>query len=206
VHAMNRARPTFDLVGHLDDDVRRHGEEIDGTPVLGAIDHLDAHPRALVVVATGRPTDYFSRLRLVQRLRLDEDRFATVVHPSASLARSTELGPGCMVLAGVVATADVSVGRHVALMPMVVLTHDVRVDDYATVAAGVLLSGGVSIARGAYVGAGVRVREGLSIGRWSLVGMGSLLTRSVPDHELWFGSPARPEGSVFVPHDIGDAP
>jgi sugar O-acyltransferase (sialic acid O-acetyltransferase NeuD family) len=186
----------YELLGHLDDDPALHGRCIDGVPVLGPVDRIHDYPNALVVVATGRPTDYRSRYRLVNRLGLPKDRFATVVHPGASLATTVSVGPGSMILAGVVATAAVVVGEHVAVMPGAVLTHDDRIDDYATVAAGVLLAGGVTVARGAYLGAGVRVRENLRVGEWSLVGMGSVVTRSVPDGEVWYGVPARPRGVV----------
>jgi sugar O-acyltransferase (sialic acid O-acetyltransferase NeuD family) len=204
-HAINDVAPTYRVLGHLDDDPQRHGRDIDGLRVLGSVDLVHDHPHALVVVATGRPSDYFSRIRLVRRLGLPDERFATVVHPAASLAKSVSLGPGCMVLATAVATAAVSLGRHVAVMPGVVVTHDTHIDDYVTLAAGALLAGGISVARGAYVGAGTCVREDLRVGRWSLVGMGSVVTRSVPDQEVWYGAPARVQGTVFVPHDVGDA-
>ena len=199
VLAVNEARPTFELLGHLDDDPARQGTMVDGIPVLGPVDAVADHPDALVVVATGRPTDYTSRCRLVNRLALDDDRAGTVVHPAASVAASASIGPGSVLLAGVTLTAAVTVGRHVAVMPGTVLTHDDRVDDFATLAAGVLVAGGVHVHEGAYIGAGARIREGLSIGAWALVGMGSLVTRDVPAGELWFGAPARCAGAAPVP-------
>jgi sugar O-acyltransferase (sialic acid O-acetyltransferase NeuD family) len=203
VLAMNVADPaSYRLLGHLDDNPKLHGKLVDGVPVVGPVDCIADHPDAHVVVATGRPTDYFSRHRLVARLGLSQDRYATVVHPTASIADSCVVGPGSILLAGVTATAAVAVGRHVAVMPGVVLTHDDVIEDFATLAAGVLVGGGVSVRTGAYVGSGARVRENLAIGEWSLVGMGSLVTRSLPDHEVWFGSPARPQGKVVVPDDV----
>jgi acetyltransferase-like isoleucine patch superfamily enzyme len=88
-------------------------------------------------------------------------------------------------------------------MPGVVITHDDTIEDFATLASGVLLGGSVRIGKGAYLGAGCRVREGLSIGDWAMIGMGSLLTRSVPARERWFGSPARRMGEVEVPGPPG---
>ena len=179
------------LLGHLDDDPAKQGSLIDGVPVVGTVDGLADHPDAAVVVATGRPSDFDSRRRLVVRLDLPADRYATVVHPGAHLARSVVLGVGCVVLAGVVATAAMQLGEHVAVMPTTVLTHDDRVGAFTTIAAGVLVAGGVTIGAGAYLGAGCRIREGLVIGAGALVGMGAVVTTDVPAGQTWWGTPAR---------------
>ena len=205
VMAVNQMRPTFHLLGHLDDDPTLHGRQVDGVPVCGPVAAIVDYPDAAVVVAVGRPDNYFTRRRLVERLALSVDRYATVVHPAASLAQSVSIGPGSVVLAGVAATAAVTIGHHVAVMPGSVLTHDDVIGDYATLAAGVLAAGGVTVGEGAYVGAGARVREGRRVGRWSLVGMGALVTRDVPDAEVWYGAPAVRRGVVEVPEDFGSA-
>jgi sugar O-acyltransferase (sialic acid O-acetyltransferase NeuD family) len=182
------------ILGFLDDDPAVLGTEVGGLPVLGPIDAAHDHPAAQFVVATGRPDNYTSRPAIVARLGLPMERFARVVHPRASLASDTRLGPGSVVLAGVVATTNVTVGAHVAVMPNVVLTHDVAVGDFATIASGVALAGGTRVDRGAYIGAASQVRQGLTIGEWAMTGMGSLVLSDVPARRLWFGAPARDRG------------
>jgi sugar O-acyltransferase (sialic acid O-acetyltransferase NeuD family) len=191
VRAVSAAGGAFELVGFLDDDPAVHGRLLGGTPVLGPVDAVEEHPDAAVVVCVGRPDAYTVRRRLVERLGLPTDRYATVVHPSVSVGSTCRIGAGSVVLAQVALTADVGVGQHVAVMPQVVLTHDVRVDDFATLASGVCLGGGVRVGSGAYVASGVSVREGCRIGPWAMVGMGSTVTKDVPPERLWFGSPAR---------------
>jgi sugar O-acyltransferase (sialic acid O-acetyltransferase NeuD family) len=188
VHWMDRE---YDLIGFLDDDPSLHGHEVAGLPVLGPVDAVRNDPDVALIVCVGRPDAYTARRDLVERLGLPEDRYATIVHPTASVGSTCRVGAGSAVLAHVSITADVTVGTHVAIMPQVVLTHDVRIDDYATLASGVRLGGGVHVGTGAYVASGVGVREGRRIGRWALVGMDSTVTRDVPDERVWFGSPAR---------------
>ncbi|MFD0823517.1 hypothetical protein ACFQ0D_35530, partial [Micromonospora zhanjiangensis] len=96
-----------------------------------------------------------------------------------------------VLLSGVVLTADVTVGAHVAVMPQAVLTHDCRVDDQVTVASGVRLGGGSVLRHGVYVGAGALIREGVTVGARSQVGMGSVVLRDVPPAQVWVGNPAR---------------
>jgi sugar O-acyltransferase (sialic acid O-acetyltransferase NeuD family) len=202
VRALNAVRHLWDLRGFLDDDPSLTGTLVGGLPVLGTLASMAEHPDADVVVTTGRPSSYFSRKRIVLRLGLPMTRFATVVHPAASVAASTQIGGGCVVLAGVVSTADARIGAHVVVMPGVVLPHDVVVGDFATLASGLRLSGGVTIEEGAYVGAGALVREGCRVGRWSLVGMGAVVLDDVPAGEVWAGVPARHLRRVDIPGDV----
>ena len=181
------------VAGLLDDDPAKAGTAVAGIPVLGPSSlagSLDPSVRFVAAVANVR--DPGRRRRLVDRVGLPEDRWGTVVHPAAVLARSTSVGAGSMLLAGVVATADVTIGRHVAIMPACVLTHDVVLGDGCTLASGVHLAGAVHVGADAYLGAGALVRENLTIGAGAVIGMGAVVTRDVPPGETWLGTPARP--------------
>lgn len=49
----------------------------------------------------------------------------------------------------------------------------------------------VLIKEGAWIGAHSIILKGVTVGRRSIVGAGSVVTRDVPDDEIWAGSPAR---------------
>ena len=192
VRAVNAVSRTWDLLGFLDDDPALHGTEIDGIPVLGPIDQARTRfEAAALIVCTGHPGNYVSRKQIVDRLDVPAMRYATLVHPTAVLPTTLELGVGSVLQAQVVATTAVRIGAHVAVMPDVVFTHDDVVEDFVTFGAGVRLAGRVRVEEGAYVGSGALVRENRRIGAWSLVGMGAVVTTDVPASEVWAGVPAR---------------
>jgi sugar O-acyltransferase (sialic acid O-acetyltransferase NeuD family) len=184
-------RPRWDLRGFLDDNPQLAGAAVAGTTVLGAVDRLGELPDAHVVVCTGHPGNFTSKKRIVERLALPAERYATLVHPAAVVPASCRLGEGTVVMAGTVATTDVELGAHVGVMPQAVFTHDDRLDDFVTVGAGVRVAGTVHVGEGAYLGSGCLVRENRTIGPWALVGMGAVVTRDVPGGEVWAGVPAR---------------
>jgi sugar O-acyltransferase (sialic acid O-acetyltransferase NeuD family) len=203
VRAVNAVAPTWDLLGFLDDGPDMVGQVLDGVTVLGPSSLLASGApvkgwrrlgvrtgRPAAVMSTASPRAFSTRAAIEARLD-PATTYASVVHPMASLAAGTEVGAGSILLAHVVTTAPVAIGRHVAVMPHVVFTHDNVIGDYATFGAGAKLAGGVSVGSGAYIGSGALVREHVNIGEGSLVGMGAVVTRDVPAGEVWAGNPAR---------------
>lgn len=49
----------------------------------------------------------------------------------------------------------------------------------------------VKIKKGAFIGTGALILKGVTIGEKSVVGAGAVVTRDVPDGEVWAGNPAR---------------
>jgi len=182
---------SWNLIGFLDDDPSLIGTTRAGYPIIGAlhrVHELDGVQFVLGLANSSRPD---IRRRIVRRLGLPAERFATIVHPSAEVGVGCAIGPGTVLLAGTVLTADVTVGAHVAVMPQTVLTHDDVIEDYVTIAAGVRLGGGARIGMTAYLGAGALIRESVTIGAGALIGMGAVVLADVPPDQVWVGNPAR---------------
>ena len=191
VLAVVRTSRAYDVVGFLDDDVERHGTTVDGVAVLGGVDEITQHPDVALLLCVGRGAD---RARLAGRLAglgVAEDRYAGVVERSVRVPLGCEVGAGSIVLAGVVLTAAVAIGRHVVVMSNATLTHDDVLEDFATVCAGVARGGGVRVGRAAYLGMNASVREQVTLGSGATLGMGAVLLDDVPDGETWVGTPAR---------------
>ncbi|HEU5471771.1 MAG TPA: acetyltransferase [Actinophytocola sp.] len=191
VEAVNSVRPQWTVLGFLDDNPALHGQIIDGRPVLGPTGLVAEQPDAAVVLTIASPRNLGTRKKIVHRLDLPAHRWATVVHPTASIAPGTELGAGSVFLAATVVTAPQVIGAHVVAMPHTTITHDDNISDYVQFASGVRLSGGVTVGESAYLGSGSMVREGLTIGAGALLGMGAVVLSDVPPGEVWVGNPAR---------------
>jgi acetyltransferase EpsM len=56
--------------------------------------------------------------------------FATVIHPTAYVASSAEIGEGTVVLANAVVQADSKIGKHCIINANVTVDHDAIVEDY----------------------------------------------------------------------------
>jgi sugar O-acyltransferase (sialic acid O-acetyltransferase NeuD family) len=188
---VSAAQNSHRIVGILDDDVDLHGTLIAGVPVLGPIDRASAMDADLLL-CVGSGSGRASVARRLSLLGVGDDRFATIVDESVRVPESCTVGVGSILLAGTVLTADVSVGRHVVLMPRVTLTHDDVLRDFVTAAAGVSLGGSVIVGETSYLGMNSSVRQGVEIGRGAVVGMGAVVLNDVPAGETWVNVPARP--------------
>ena len=198
-----RARDDRDVVGVLD-DAAPAGTMYGGIAVLGPVRAAAEHPGVSFLVCAGKGR---TRAALVARLAsvgVRDERFATLVDPSVRVPASCSVAEGSILLAGSVLTADVTVGRHVVVMPHVTLTHDDRIEDFATLCAATTLGGSVHVGSRAYLGMGASVRQGLLVGEDAVLGMGAVLTRDLPPGETWVGVPARPVGPEVQTTPAGD--
>lgn len=82
----------------------------------------------------------------------------------------------------------ISIGDNVTFSTRVhVLAHDAslkRTLGYSKV-------GKVIIGNNVFIGANTTILPGISIGDFSIIGAGSVVTKSIPAHEVWAGNPAR---------------
>lgn len=56
--------------------------------------------------------------------------------------------------------------------------------------------GEIYIREGAFIGAAVLILKGVVIGKHSVIGAGAVVTKDIPDYEIWAGNPARKIGIV----------
>lgn len=192
VLALTRSGASQVVFGVLDDGWADMAESFAGVPVLGsierAIEYIDI--KLLVCVGSGEAREAI--VGRLEALGVGPGAYTTVTDPSVSNHGNCPIGPGSIVLANTVLTADVIIGSHVVIMPNVTLTHDDVVDDFATIAAGAVFGGAVQVGRGAYIGMNASVRQRLRVGARAVLGMGAVLLEPLPDGETWAGVPASP--------------
>jgi len=188
---INHFQDRWNLLGFLDDDPSKMGSVVDGLPVLGTIESATQYPQASFVVGVASYKDPSTRKKIVEKLRLPIERFATIVHPSASISAYASIGYGTVVLQGAVITSATIVGNHVLISQGAMLGHDVSVADYVTIAPRAVISGGVIIEQSGYIGANAVIAPGVMVGVESLVGIGATVIGNVSPGSTVFGNPAR---------------
>jgi sugar O-acyltransferase (sialic acid O-acetyltransferase NeuD family) len=118
-------------------------------------------------------------------------QFTTIVHPSARVSSTSQLGEGSIVNVGVIVAAHSKIGRHALLSRGVLIGHHTTIGDHVSVMPGANIAGNCRIGDATYVGMGAIIIDNLRIGSHSVVGAGAVVIADVPDNVLVVGNPAR---------------
>jgi sugar O-acyltransferase (sialic acid O-acetyltransferase NeuD family) len=169
----------------VDRDSRLWGKRVLDVSITGDVDAVLTDAEALVVLAIG---DNATRLRLATAAQCG---FATLVHPSAVVDASVELGAGSVVFAGAVIQPDTRIGRHGIVNTAASIDHDCVLGTCVHIAPGVRLAGMVTVGDGVLVGIGACVIPGITIGASAIVGAGAAVVRDVATATTVIGVPAR---------------
>lgn len=190
LEALNCLGTEFNFLGFIDDTPEKQGLHPLGFEVFSR-EALKKHPAALVLAVPGSPTSYSIRKKLIDDLEITEERFATVIHPNASVSPFAKIGKNTLLMAGVVLTSNCIIGNHVCILPNSVVHHDSVVGDYTLIGSNVTVAGNTSIENNCYIGSGTSIINGISIGENTLVGMGTNVIKTIPKHSKIVGNPAR---------------
>jgi sugar O-acyltransferase (sialic acid O-acetyltransferase NeuD family) len=186
------ARDTTDslpIKGFLDD----RSDALDGfakdVGVIGSISHHRPSEDELYVCAMGNVE--FKR-RCILLLKERGAVFGRLVHRTAVVGDSAELGEGVILCPFVVIGADARLADFVTVNYHSTVAHDARVGRFSQLHCHVDVTGNVEIGERVTLGSHSSVLPGVKVGDDVTVGSGSIVMGDVNSGLTVFGSPARP--------------
>ncbi len=180
----------FELMGFIDDTPEKQGIHPYGFTVFDR-NILSQYPDAKVLAVPGSPTSYKIRGKIISDLELSEDRFATIIHPSAHVSSLAKIGYNTLIMAGIVITSNAVIDNHVCILPNTVIHHDVKIGVYTLIGSNVSIAGNTIIENNCYIGSGSKIMNGIRIEKNTLVGLGTTVLKSLPENSKVVGNPAR---------------
>lgn len=192
VDELNAGSEQWRVIGFLDDAPGSRGTTVAGFEVLGDLEHArDLPATTWIANPLGSPTRPLLKRHIYERIGLAAARYATLVHPTASISSRSTIGDGTIIFQHASITAGVRVGQLVTMLGGCRLNHDDVVGDFATFANNVAIAGSVTVGADAYLGIGSTVIGGVRVGDGSIVGAGSTVVHEVPANVIVVGNPAR---------------
>ncbi len=144
----------------------------------------------------------------------------TSIWDNAHVRHHTTIGEQCIIGGKSTIAYGVCIGNRCKINSAAYICHGVTIEDGVMISAGVIFTNDrfpraaspdlselassdpnehtleTLVRCGATIGAGCIIGSDLTIGRWAMIGMGSIVTKSVPDFHLVYGTPARSIGAV----------
>ena len=130
-----------------------------------------------------------------------------VILPHASI------GNNCNICANVFVENNVKIGNNVTIKSGVQIWDGVTIEDNVFIGPNVTFTNDLIprsgmkewkmfptlIKKGATIGANSTIIANCTIGNYAFIGAGSVVTKDVPDHTVWYGNPAKHTG--FITND-----
>ena len=190
IEALDCIDGQYECVGFISDDPSLIGTSAYGIQIFNR-DILTKESEAFVLAVPGSPVSFLKRKAIIDGLNIPNERFATLIHPKASVSRNASVGFNTVIMSGVVITSNAKVGNHVCILPNTVIHHDSTIGDFTLIGANVTVAGNTTIEEYCYLGAASSIINGITIGEKTLVGIGSNVIKSVAANSRIVGNPAK---------------
>ncbi len=153
-----------------------------GIAVLGADEVLDNLSPDAVLLANGLGMlpNQLRRMHLFLKMKSAGFHFVQVLHPTAVISDTAQLGEGVHVFAGAVIQADSVVADNVIVNTRAVVEHDAVIGAHSHIAPGAVICGHAQVGCEVFVGAGATVIQSISIGNQAVIGAGAVVVRHMP--------------------------
>jgi len=121
------------------------------------------------------------------------------------ILKDAEIGSNCNINCNVFVENDVKIGNNVTIKSGVQIWDGVTIEDDVFIGPNVTFTNDIFprskkypekfektiIKKGASIGANATIIAGITIGNNAMIGAGSVITKNVPNNEVWVGNPAK---------------
>jgi sugar O-acyltransferase (sialic acid O-acetyltransferase NeuD family) len=174
-------------VAVVDDQAARHGEVVDGVPVVGGMDHAvrlfeaGAFDAAVIAISTSVP----ARTRLRQRCEAAGIPLANVIDPTARIAAGVSIGSGNVICAFCHFGVEARIGDNNFLSAYNSFDHHCVLGSDISTGPGCMASGLVELGDRCRLGTGIFIEPHVHLGAGVQVASGAVIVASVPaDHAV----------------------
>ena len=131
------------------------------------------------------------REKITRNLLAKNANVVSLIHPNATLSKSTKIGRGVVVMAGAVINADSTIADGVIINTCASVDHDCKIGEYVHIAVGAHLCGTVCVGNSTFIGAGAVISNDLSIINDCVIGSGAIVVRDIKEKGTYLGVPAK---------------
>ena len=180
IEDINKRKPTYLILGFLDDDILKHKKNIYGYKVLGKVNDLGKLHEKMPISAVMAIQDGSIRRTIVE----NQENFSaweSIIHPSAVIASTSRVGIGSIVFPQVTVSVDSELGSFGLYYIHSTICNDCIIGNYVSIMSGVSVSEHVEIGDECFLSAGSTVYPHKKLGKKVKVGVESVVSKNYSD-------------------------
>ena len=179
----------YNVVGFLDDDVKKIGNELYGYTVIGDTDRVfSLSTEVKVVIGIASPK---VKKAIYEKLHGKGFSFPSFVSKNAWLSNNVNVGEGVIIYPGVAINYETIVEDFVIMNMNCAIGHNCHISKYCALAPGVNLAGFTKVEEGVDIGIGVSTRQNIAIGKNAIIGGQTMLVKNVAPGAKVTGVPGK---------------
>ncbi|WP_193754132.1 acetyltransferase [Enterococcus faecium] len=156
-------------------------------PIETIVENLKIMDNVYFCITMGNPEH---RKNVLTRLQILENKYANIIHPTAHIDTSAELGTGIIIGPQTIIGVKAKISSYSCIFSAIV-EHHTQIGTCSTIAPGATICGGVSIETLCYIGANSTIIQYKNIGTKTIVGAHSLVLNDIPPCVTCYGVPAK---------------
>ena len=160
-------------------------------PILPQSQRTFSEWRTLCPLAFVAIGDAACRAQVLSEVEAAGFTLVTLIHPTAVVSPSAQLGPGVLVCPGAVINADARIGKGCIVNTGAVVEHECEIGAFSHIAPKAVLGGGAVLGPYCRVCLGAVVSDHITIGEHTTIGAGAAALSPLPERVLAAGIPAR---------------
>lgn len=185
---VNKLEKRWEFFGFLDPDEHALDGLSCDTEVVGKDETYQIRENDEFVSAIG---DGLIRKKSMEALENRGAKFISLIHPTAVIAESAEIGDGVVVCPFTTVSANTKIGEGCQINLNCSIGHDVVMDEFCTISPDCGLMGAVKLGKTVFAGVGVHVIPSVTVGDGAYLCAGSVVMGDVEADMKTIGNPAR---------------
>lgn len=183
IEDINKTKPTYLILGFLDDDPSKAGNKFCGYKVLGKSEKLRELYDKYQVYAAVAVVSPEKRKSIVQSQR-DFPRWETLIHPNATIAESSIIGKGCLLFPNATISVECIIGDFCLFHMLSAVGSDCKIGSYSSMMTSSSISGHSVVGECCYMEAHSCLYPYAVIGRNVHIEFGAVANKNCADNSV----------------------
>jgi sugar O-acyltransferase (sialic acid O-acetyltransferase NeuD family) len=181
----------FGIAGII--DKKAGTDKVLGYEIIGNDDILEkmVERNYRFLVTIGQIKDPLPRIKIFEKIKRLNGKFATVIGSSASVSKYCTIGEGTIVMHQAIVNSSAKIGINCILNSRALIEHDCTIGNHTHISTAAVINGDCIIGNKVFIGSSSVIAQGIKIADDVVIGAGSVVIKNIIQPGVFAGNPVR---------------